>query len=69
MYLMRPNKIICVFQFTWNFKAGTVGWKIFLFCWKFLYGVNRKTILLNREVLKENLKNFRVRGEKLGMVG
>ena len=25
------------------FKIGTVGWKIFLFCKKLLYGVNWKT--------------------------
>ena len=33
---------ICVFQVTRNFKIGTGGWTIFLFCLKFLYEVNRK---------------------------
>ena len=27
-----PQKKICVFQVTWNFKIGTEGRKIFLFC-------------------------------------
>ena len=51
--MFRPNyeiKKIYVFQVTWNFKIGMIGWKIFLFCLKFLYEVNRKTIWPNREI-------------------
>ena len=50
-------------------KIGSVGWKLFLFCYKFLSGVDRKTIWLNREVTAKSLKqNLMVGGEKLGMV-
>ena len=47
---LRPKKKICVFQVTWNFKIGMVGRKLFLFCLKSLYGVNRKTIWPNGEI-------------------
>ena len=30
--LLGQIKKISVFQVKWNFKMGTVGWKIFLFC-------------------------------------
>ena len=53
---------------TWNFKIGMVGRKIFLFCSKFLYEVNRKKLWPNRETPQKTLKNFRAGGEKLGTV-
>ena len=31
-FSLRHKKDVCVFKVTWNFKIGTVGWKIFLFC-------------------------------------
>ena len=52
-----------------DFKIGTIVWKIFLFYYKFLYGVNRKTIWPNGEIPKKLLKYFRVGNEKLGTMG
>ena len=60
---------MCVFQLIWNFKIGMVGWKIFLFCEKFLYEVNMKTIWPDREIPQKTLKNFRVGGEIFGRLG
>ena len=69
-FKLRPNKKICLFQVTCNFKIGKVGWKIYLFYQKFLYEVNRKTIWPNREIPQKTLKkNFSVGSEKLGTVG
>ena len=56
-FIIRPNKK-CVFQVTWNFKIGTVGWKILSFCCKFLYWVNRKTIWSNGEICTKSLKTL-----------
>ena len=69
---VRPNKKICVFQVTCNFKIGTVGRKIFYFVKSFYMGKIEKQdgrpgkslgIPLNM------LKNIMVGGKKLGTVG
>ena len=55
---VRPEKNICVFQVTWNFKIGMVG-SIFLFCSKFLYGDDRETIRTNRDIPWNPVKSLK----------
>ena len=72
MYLatpLRPNKKICVFQVTWNFKIGMEGWKnIFILLSVYMRLIGKQYGQTGKSS-KKTLKNLRVGGQKLDTVG
>ena len=70
---IRPRKKVSVFQFTWNFKIGTIGRFFFFFFFQnFFMGIIGKQYFRIEKIPQNPLKIKKkvwVDSEKLGMVG